>query len=492
MTEIEIKLQVSAPSRDAVARALHRGRVSRMRLAARYFDTPDRRLAAAGLVLRLRREGRRWVQAVKGAGDGPLERLEHEARIAASSSRDAPPLDLARHDGTPEGRALRRALGDDGADALALCFATDVQRTRREVRLGATRIELSFDEGVLRAGDGRTLPVCELELELLQGPLAPMVALASRWAGRHGLWFDARSKAERGQWLADGAAEAPVAKVKQPTIRRHAAPDAALREGVRSALSQLAANASWLAAGSLQAEHVHQARVGLRRVRSLLREFGDWSEEVDARWLETAREVFGQLSAARDRDALAEWLWPRLHEAGAPPFALEAAADAVDPAAVLRAATTTQWLLDMLAFAHAPAADDDAAPRADLRTLARRPLARLHRQVHRAGRAFDTLDEAARHRARKRLKRLRYAAEALSSLWPAAAWAAYLRRLRDAQDALGRLQDIAVAEPMLRDAAAREPGAAFGLGYIAARRGEFVADAGRALAAIGKLPAFLR
>jgi hypothetical protein len=49
-----------------------------------------------------------------------------------------------------------------------------------------------------------------------------------------------------------------------------------------------------------------------------------------------------------------------------------------------------------------------------------------------------------------------------------------------------------VAEPMLRDAATREPGAAFGLGYIAARRGEFMADAGRALAAIGGLPAFLR
>jgi inorganic triphosphatase YgiF len=492
MPEIEIKLQVPAASRDAVARALHRGRVSRLRLAAQYFDTPDRRLAAAGLVLRLRREGRQWVQAVKGAGDGPLQRLEHEARIAGSSSRDAPALDLARHDGTPEGRALRRALGDEGAAALALQFQTDVQRTRREVRLGATRIELALDEGVLRAGDERTLPVCELEFELLQGPLAPMVALASRWAARHGLWFDARSKAERGQWLADGSGEAPVAKAKLPTIRRHAAADAALREGVRCALSQLVANASWLAAGSTQAEHVHQARVGLRRLRSLLREFGDWSEEVDARWLETAREVFGQLSAARDRDALAQWLWPTLHEAGAPPFTIEAAADAVDPGTVLRAATTTQWLLEMLAFAHGPAADASNARRADLRDLARAPLAKLHRQVQRAGRTFDTLDDQARHRARKRLKRLRYAAEAMSSLWPVASWAAYLPRLRDAQDALGRLQDVMVAEPMLRDAATREPGAAFGLGYIAARRGAFVADAGRALAAIGGLPAFLR
>ena len=57
---------------------------------------------------------------------------------------------------------------------------------------------------------------------------------------------------------------------------------------------------------------------------------------------------------------------------------------------------------------------------------------------------------------------------------------------------LAEHRGIVEALNKLRDAAAREPGAAFGLGYIAARRGEFVADAGRALAAIGKLPAFLR
>jgi inorganic triphosphatase YgiF len=221
----------------------------------------------------------------------------------------------------------------------------------------------------------------------------------------------------------------------------------------------------------------------------VLREFGAWSDEVDARWLETAREVFGQLSATRDRDALSAWLWPALSEAGAPPLKLAHATATADPGMVFHGAATTQWLIELLAFAHGAPAAVDAA---DLLDLARPPLAKLHRQVHRAGQVFATIDDAARHRARKRLKRLRYTAEALSTLWPAKAWTAYAQRLRVAQDALGRFQDLTVAEVQLREAATQDPGAAFGLGWIAARREQFIAEAGQALAAIGKAPGFLR
>jgi inorganic triphosphatase YgiF len=492
MPEIEIKLQVPEGSRAAVSRAMRRGRATGLHLVARYFDTPDRRLAAAGLALRLRREGRRWVQTVKGVGDGPMARLEHDAPIGAASSHTVPAIDLARHEGTDEGRTLRRALGADGAATLALRFETDVRRIRREVRLGATRIELAFDQGMLRAGD-RSLPVCELELEWLHGPLEPMVALAGRWAARHDLWFDARSKAERGHWLAEGAGDAPVAKAGTPVLSGRVTPDAALRACVRSALAQVALNGAWLAEGSAQPEHVHQARVGLRRLTSVLREFGDWSPDFDARWIESARSIFGQLSAARDRDALDAWLWPALREADAPPFTLAAPPDAIYPGELSRAQATTQWLLELLSFAHgSPPPGDERGDAPALRSRARKPLARLHRQVTRAGHQFDALEDEARHRARKRLKRLRYAAEALSALWPAREWRAYAQRLRAAQDALGRFQDLTVAEPLLREAAPREPGAAFGLGWIAAKRGEFIAAAGRAMVAIGPVPGFLR
>ena len=485
MHEIELKLQVPAACRDAVLSAVLRGRATRTHLRAFYFDTPDGRLAAAGLAARVRREGRCWVQAAKGVGDGILARLEDEVPLSATGG--APKFDLARHAGTPVGNALGDALAKHEA-ALGLRFETDVWRTRRELRVSGARIELAFDEGGLRAGE-RTLPVCELEFELLGGPVAGLIEAAARWAARHGLWIDVRSKAERGGWLADGCGAVAATKAATPHVSRLDAPAAALRECLRCAVAQVLANGAWIAAAAGQPEHVHQARVALRRLTTLQREFGAWSDASDAQWSDGARNVFKALSATRDRDAIAAWLGPALRAAGGTLPSLGEAAPASDATAVFRARETTQCLLQLLAFVQPPPALDGAG---DVRALARPRLARLHRQVQRAGLAFDALDDAARHRARKRLKRLRYAAESLSALWPAKSWAAYAQRLRDAQEALGRSQDATVAETMLRDAAARDVDVAFALGWLAARRDGLVADAGRALRALGAVPKFLR
>jgi len=66
-TEIELKFQVPAASRAALLAEMSRGQVpaARTTLAASYLDTPDRRLARAGIAWRVRREGRRWVQTLQ-------------------------------------------------------------------------------------------------------------------------------------------------------------------------------------------------------------------------------------------------------------------------------------------------------------------------------------------------------------------------------------------------------------------------------------------
>ena len=486
--EIELKLQVPAAGLPALKRAVCRGRVQRIHLRALYFDTPERALAAAGLALRLRREGRRWVQTVKGAGDGPIARLEHE--VVLSASRDAPPLDPTRHDGTPEGDALAAALGTDAA-RLVLCFETDVWRTRRELREGGTRIELALDIGTIRAG-ASVMPVAEVEFELLHGGVDLLVAVARRWALRHGLWLDTRSKALRGHLLAAGSAAEPAVKSSAPLLEAHENPDAALRCIVRSALSQILPNASALATEAGAPEHLHQARIGLRRLLAALREFGAWSDAVDDQWAVNARQVFGELGRARDRDAIASALSPALREAGAPLWQLSAETAAADAGAVLRGPAATHCLLGLIGFACTTATAQNDQERPALKELAQARLGRLHRRVHRAGKGFALQDSASRHRARKRLKRLRYCAEFTSALWPERAWAAYGERLRRAQDALGAMQDNAVAEPLYRAEAEHDPRAWFAVGWLVARREALVAEAGRALRNLGRTPKFMR
>jgi len=62
VTEFELKFQVDPKHRAAVEEAVARGQSRKERLEARYYDTADGALAARRIVLRIRKEGRRWVQ----------------------------------------------------------------------------------------------------------------------------------------------------------------------------------------------------------------------------------------------------------------------------------------------------------------------------------------------------------------------------------------------------------------------------------------------
>jgi inorganic triphosphatase YgiF len=482
--EVEIKLQVPRPRLAAVLAAVERGRCASTRLHAYFFDTPECGVRAAGYVLRQRREGRRWVQAIKGPGDGLLARVEHEVDCGAAAAR--PALDLALHAATPAGRALIEGLARQRG-ALAPVFEIDVRRRCRLVRHQGATVDLALDEGWIRCGTARE-PVCELELELKTGSIDALIALASHWIERHGLWFDIRTKSERGYLLAEGLSARPAAMAEVPRLSAHDSVAGMLRSCTRAALAQLLPNTSALAAGGGGAEHVHQARVALRRLLSLWREFGAWGDGLDAHWAEAASSLFDLLGAARDRDVL-EQLWlPRLREAGAPPIALAPPADGPSPAEACRDPAASVAMLEWLHYAHG----EPAAANGHALDPAYQRLGRLHRRLRRAGHAFASLAADERHRARRQLKRLRYCADALSSLFPKDDWANYLQRLKTAQEALGALQDWSVAHAHFATRPDADAGVWFARGWLAAQHAVCVDDAARSLVAIGKRPRFLR
>lgn len=471
MVETELKLQVPPAARRALERELSAGgRSATVRLRATYFDTADRRLARAGLALRLRQEGRRRVQALKGrgpAGDA-LGRFEHESVLPAAAPMA---IDPARHAGTPAGERLAALLAD-GAP-LQEVFRTDVRRRTRRVRSRAGSVELALDLGEIVAGE-RRLPLAELEIELLQGDPRAVLDVARRWSARHGLWPDLRTKAERGERLAAGEPAGPPRKAEAPTLDPAAGEAAAFAAIVGSCTMQALANASQVASGAFEAEHVHQLRVGLRRLRSALRLFEGFAPEgLDER----VAALFRRLGAARDRDVLDASVLPALRAAGAPLAELPDEARAGDaPEAVMREPATTLLWLDLLALSQPPpatAATPGAAAGAHagpLRAAYAARLAREHRRVRRDAKRFDDLDDAARHGLRKRAKRLRYAVEFGASLYRAKAVERYLAALRPVQEALGLLNDLQVARSVFEPLCAHDARAWFALGWLAARR----------------------
>lgn len=491
--ETELKFQVAARYSDALRRAVATASARRTRLQAVYFDTEDRRLAAAGLALRLRREGRVWMQTLKGRGDGVASRVEHEVRVSAAAA--APALDPQRHDGTPAGAALQAALA--GAGSLVAQYRTDIERLHRVVRFAGARIEIAHDRGAILAGTSR-LAVDEVEFEWLGGAAGALPMLAMRWCERFGLWWDVRTKSEMGHRLMLGAHRVAPVKASAAVLGPQATPAEAWRAMLGTALAQALANAAELADDRGTPEHLHQLRVALRRLRSVLRQYAPWSgDAAQARALEAEwREPFAQLGAARDSDVLSMSLRAELAAAGAPAFDWPQTVADPTAAEVVRGPVFTSLLLRTLALSLASqeigaggtAGDAGAAAGAtSLASAARECLRPLWRKVRSDAAGFRSASIEEQHRLRKRLKRLRYA---LEPFWPMLRGKAAARlkpALLAAMDALGDLNDLHVAEAVMRRHAEHEPRSWFAVGHIAARRDAALQVAVRRLAALAML-----
>jgi inorganic triphosphatase YgiF len=496
MTETELKFQIPPRQAAAVARAVATTTARRIRLVAAYADTADRRLAAAGLALRLRREGRQWVQTLKGRGDGLMARPEHE--VAVSAMPAMPAFDATRHAGTPVGDLLLAQLAD-GAP-LQVLYRTDIRRTLRLVRSGGAQIELAHDRGRIHA-EGGQVEVDELEFELKAGPAAALPALALRWVQRHGLWWDVRTKSERGFRLAEGLDLVPATHAEPSSVSRGQAGPALLATLVQDTLAQVLPNAAELAARTATPEHLHQLRVGLRRLRSVLREAAPLRGEPEAVAAALALErdwaaPFGALGAARDADALAAGLWPELDRvlaaAGLPPLPQAAASSAQDPSEVVQGTAVQALLMRTLAMALPPAAAaEGTAPAAGASVTppdAAALLQPLWKRVRRGSREIAAVPPEQLHRLRKRAKRLRYLLDALAPQLKRKPLQRLLALLRKALNRLGELNDLHTADARL--AAHSEPTASawFVRGLLAERRRQGLPAAQRALATVFEAP----
>ncbi len=439
--ELELKLTVPSTARKAFLRAFTATRIPprSIRLQARYFDTPERDLARAGMALRLRREGRRWIQTLKTTVPGELGRSEYSiARTEAS-------VDLAALAGTPAAAILGLSGQEPNAQwasVLELRYETSIRRLYRRQRVRGGVVELAFDEGRLIAGAG-SLPVCELEIELVSGAPHAVFDVARRWQARFGLHLDPRSKAERGDALARGETVPGPTKAASCALPKGIGSAQAFDACVRSCIEQVQGNAAAIASGAGGDEHVHQLRVGIRRLRTAWRFFEGWVPPVSGELVDGARELFASLGADRDLTVIATEIEPRILAAGMPAALVGQTHAAGSPTAaeVVAGARAQRWLLALLESVECavrPAEQPSLGP------LAFRRLQRWHDRVVAQG-SLAQMQESARHTLRKRAKRLRYATEFCAALCDRKRLARYLKRLAALQQAFGDLIDLYMA-----------------------------------------------
>jgi triphosphatase len=276
---------------------------------------------------------------------------------------------------------------------------------------------------------------------------------------------------------AEPAQAALPVKARPAILPRDIAAEDAFRLTLMQCKWHIASNIGAIVDGR-EVEGIHQMRVGFRRLRVALTAFGgDFRtpalEDLRAR----AKNLADKLGPARDLDVFVEDLLEPAAQANG-------AGEAFD---LLRAraaqARRTAWdyavahvlspsfgafmtdLGDALdrriwfeAAGRAHAAEGHMAFEIPARAIAGRMLAHRLAVAKKRGRHLNRLTDEQRHDFRIALKKLRYTAEFFAPLYESEAMAPFQRKLIRMQDALGALNDVAVARNTLGRLVATQDG----------------------------------
>ena len=470
-TETELKLSFPPEAaRRLSAHPLLKGRAPPVakRLRSIYFDTPDFDLWQRAIALRVRREGRRWVQAVKGGGTaraGLHQRTELEAEVTGPRPDCSKVTDgaLAEVLAAPQLRARLKPV-----------FITAFNRRSRMLDLAPDGVvEASIDRGEIRSGDASEA-VCEFELELKSGPASQLFEFALKLLDGVPLRIENRSKAERGIALARGERPKP-AKAEPVALAADMSVGEAFGAIVWAALHHLQRNERGMTEAGDQ-EYLHQMRVALRRLRSAFRLF---AAAVPAQAIEHLATEFkwlaDQLGPARDWDVFMTETLPPIREAfpGQPALARFAGECARQRGRARRKARraagssryqrlmleTAAWLSaeKWLVGSNEPARQALGRPATE---FASSVLKERYAQVRKRGRKLKQRSGAELHRLRIAVKKLRYAADFFATLFDPKGVRGMLSHLARLQNILGAMNDAATVEALVRGAADPKSGRA--------------------------------
>ncbi|WP_322081644.1 CHAD domain-containing protein [Burkholderia sp. BCC1972] len=414
--------------------------------------------------------------------------------VATASSDAGAPADEV------DGVARDAAPPDAGArpDTSALRLVSERRRGRWADDSGVV-VELTLDDITLSGGGEPPRRYVELRLAAPDWETVP-----ARTAALHALFAAARELS--GAWPAfvqltsvidRACAGAPVAAglVKAQLV------DLTGIRTQRAALFALSGDitAQWLGneGGVLERddpEFVHQMRVALRRLRTLMRFFPRFADRqwrdtlgVDLRWLA------GLLGTVRDWDVFSTESLPALIAADGGDGDWDGTLDAARAQAMAarvelrqalhsaRYARLTLGWLEWLGTLALPATEGGDAP--SLRRHATKRVRRLFGHLY-ASPSLTSLDSAARHQVRIDAKRLRYALEFFASLASRRTRNETVKTLSRVQSVLGEANDTIVALHHLEQLDAPPYQIGFVRGYGAALEQRAARDAETLLASL--------
>lgn len=453
--ELEFKVQLSKSDIARLNRRLSTaklvsGRPSRENLRSIYFDTSKHCLREMGVSLRLRRQGKSWVQTLKadkGLRGGVSNPIEIEIPVKTAT----PDLGQLAH--TDLGRAVKKAVGQA---PLRPVFETDVRRTRHNIKANGSEMELAFDEGKLKARS-KTRKLCEAELELKSGHIGGLLETAERIFAGSELELSTHSKSDLGYELLLGAkGETQAVRDKGRTQIRPSDSCFQAFTVIFAAVREQVMTNCRAVLDSTDPRGPHQLRIGLRKLRTALRALRPLAKSSSLKTFDDIASRFARsIGNLRDVDVLISSVCQPL-ESVAPDKAgiLELRR------ALLQHRQTkykevrfnfagADWSRLQLYMALWPLTlgEVEGIQRPVL-DYARGILQARWKKVRRLGRRLEELSPEARHDMRKSLKQLRYLSEFFAPLYSKQDPRPFIEKLKQLQDVFGYLNDVYVARQL--------------------------------------------
>lgn len=266
--EIEIKFivrpEVITSLREDL-NALSNERQSGRKLVNIYYETPDLLLRRHDMGLRVRGVDGRFEMTMKTAGKtlgGLHQRPEYNVPV------EHPVPELARFpaDMWPAGLDAARL-----EQAVKPLFRTDFTRETWVVTFEQAHMEIALDNGSVDA-DARSEPLCELELELLDGDVSALLKFTERYILRDGIRQGGLSKAARGYALAQARAVGEVKAFSAENMPAGATLEQGLVVALESALSHWQYHEDLWARGV--ADAASEVYLAIKRLQHALALFG--------------------------------------------------------------------------------------------------------------------------------------------------------------------------------------------------------------------------
>jgi len=433
--------------------------LSKHKLYTIYFDTPDLALKANDCSLRIRRDGKKWLQTIKSGSQiraGVHQHDEWEIPLI-----DAHP-DLSN---IPDPKIRKLFRSPDLQTMLQPVFVTRFTRLIQLLKLTrGSLVELCLDHGKIIAGD-QTESINEIEIELKSGNPLELLNFGKVFIEKApcALRMETLNKAERGYRLYSSYIPIPY-KASNISFKSDIPLHPALKMIVQNCLKQLNANEKGFLSVRDDIEYLHQMRVALRRLRAAFHIYQQISPDTE--WLQlskTLKWLTKQLNPARDWDILVTETLPQAG-AGLPHSTrhlIEKQCQSYrkrehrHARASVGSLRYTILLIDLCSWLYqideADASIKSSQSYPDtMRQNTKATVASLinasHQKIMEYGKSIATLDTESLHTLRIHIKELRYLIEFFHSLFPQNSCKQHIDALSGLQNALGAINDYHVAQ----------------------------------------------